>query len=111
MKFELDYNGINLIFTLEEEINYLPSDRFVKHSPQTIKSLSKKEITAYNLEIVSTKNNETLTFFISGVLLSTNEEEIIEELQNYIEDESVFDDIENSFEELFRDSKTPKWAK
>ena len=111
MKFELDYNNINLILTLEAEENYIPNDRFVTHSPQTIKALSKKEITAYNMIIESTKNNVNLTFYLSGVLLSSNSDEIIEELQNYIEDESVFDDIEASFEELFRESNNPKWAK
>jgi hypothetical protein len=111
MKFELEYNNINLIIILEEEANYLPSDRFVNHSPQTIKALSKKEITAYNMIIESTKNSEALTFYRSGVLLSTNQDEVIDELQSYIENESVFDNIEASFEELFRESQNPKWAK
>ena len=111
MKFELDYNNINLILTLDEEVNYIPSDRFVTHSPQTIKALSKKEITAYNLIIESTKNNVSLTFYLSGVLLSSNQDEIVEELQNYIEDESIFDQIETSFEELFRENQNPIWAK
>jgi hypothetical protein len=111
MKFELDHNNINLILTLEAEENYIPNDRFITHSPQTIKSLSKKEITAYNLIIESTKNNVALTFYLSGVLLSSNEDEIIEELQNYIEDEAIFDQIETSFEELFSEIQNPKWAK
>jgi hypothetical protein len=111
MKFEINHNEITLILSLTPEENYIPSDRFNRLSPQTILPLNKKEIPAFTLDIEATYKNETANFYFNSVLLSTSEDETMEELEEYITNEEILENIEEFWKHFFDKSEKPTWAK
>lgn len=111
MKFEIIHNEISLILTLTEENNFIPSDRFTKLSPQTMIALKKKEISSFGLLIEAQFKDQNAKFYYSNVLLSTNQEEILEELEEYIINEEILENIEEYWRNFFDLSPYPKWAK
>ena len=107
MKFELDYKNLHFIITLNIEENFIPDNRFEKLSNQSLIMLKKKEILAYSMMINANDDIDNLSFYLSGVLLSSNQEEMIEELQEYLDAENVIEDIFEKWKLLKEDG--PSW--
>ena len=110
MKFELDYKDLHFIITLNVEDNFIPDNRFEKLSNQSLSMLKKNEITPYSILIESEKNGESLTFFISSVLLSSKKDEIIDDLQDYLEADNVIEEITSKWK-LSEEENGPSWKK
>jgi len=98
MKFSTEYKNIQFQITLEKEtyidISQLMGDKFNRLPNQTLIELKKGNLASYNLIIVSHDENEAVyTHYLSGILLSSNEDEIAEEITDYLEQEEVIESI------------------
>lgn len=98
MKFETDYKNIHFHIELEKEnvsdLSQLMGDKFNRLPNQTMAEIRKGNLASYNVIIVSTLNNEQFTHYLSGVVLSSHEDQLMEDVGDYLEQEGVLDDIE-----------------
>ena len=112
MKFETEYKNINFHISLEHvlilDVSQLLGDKFNRLPNQTMIQLKKGNIKAYNLFIRSQKNEEERTHFWANVLLTSDEESLLEELGDYLEDEEILDSIISNWE-LLGDETGPSW--
>ena len=97
MNFETEYKNIHFRISLEKEIfedvSLLMGDKFNRLPNQTMIEIKKGSLGPYNLIITSTENNEEYIHYLSGILLTTDEEEVLDELGFYLEQENILDDI------------------
>jgi hypothetical protein len=97
MNFETEYKNIIFRISLEKEIyddvSLLMGDKFNRLPNQTMIEIKKGSIGPYNLLITSEADNEEYTHYLSGILLTTDEDELLDELGAYLEQENVLDDI------------------
>nr|BDT29005.1 hypothetical protein BHI3_24710 [Bacteriovorax sp. HI3] len=97
MNFETEYKNIRFLISLEKEnytdVSLLMGDKFNRLPNQTMIEIKKGQLGPYNLVITSIQDDEEYTHYLSGILLTTNEEELLEELGSYLEQEHILDDI------------------
>jgi hypothetical protein len=98
MNFETEYKNINFKISLEKEIfedvSLLMGDKFNRLPNQTMIEIKKGAIGPYNLIITSSViGDEEYIHYMSGILLTTDEEELLDELGHYLEQENILDDI------------------
>lgn len=98
MKFELNFKETNFIIEIEEDKHFVPDNRFEKISNQVLIELKKKKVLAYSLLIISKKVDQEVTHYWSSVLLTSNQDEVLEELQDYLDDENIIEDILEKWE-------------
>ncbi len=110
LNFKLDHNNISYDFTLVIEKDFIYHNRYLKLSHKSEIALKKNEISPYSLTIQATSNDFNLTFFISSVILPTDLEEVIEELNQYLVDEEIIDKIEEKMISIKSVGKKPSWA-
>jgi hypothetical protein len=108
MNFELNHNDINYNIELIREFNFIPCDRYEKLGYRSLVALKKEEILPYTLKITSKKEGATQTHYWSTVLLTSLADELQEELAQYLDDESIIDQIEKSWKHFF-DEDGPIW--
>jgi hypothetical protein len=98
MKFETEYKNINFKISLEkevfEDVTLLMGDKFNRLPNQTMIEIKKGALGTYNLMIISSKDNEEeYTHYLSGILLTTDEEELLDEFSLYLDQENILDNI------------------
>jgi hypothetical protein len=103
MKFSTEYKNIHFEISLEKEetsdVSLLLGDKFNRLPNQTLLELKKGKLSSYNLLIISKdlgdKENEALVYshYLSGILLTSDEHDIEEEVSNYLEQEEVIESI------------------
>lgn len=98
MNFETEYKNINFKISLEKEtftdVSLLMGDKFNRLPNQTMIEIKKGTLGPYNLIITSSqKDGEEYIHYMSGILLTTDEEEVLDELGYYLEQENILDDI------------------
>ncbi len=97
MNFETEYKNIRFLISLEKEnyndISLVMGDKFNRLPNQTMIEIKKGTLGPYNLVITSIDGEEEYTHYLSGILLTTDEEELLEELGSYLEQEHILDDI------------------
>ncbi len=118
MKFSTEYKNIHFQITLEKEIyndiSQLMGDKFNRLPNQTLIELKKGTLASYNLIIVSKNlndkedNESTYTHYLSGILLSSKESEVAEEIADYIEQEEIIESIA-SLREQYAINPGPHW--
>jgi len=112
MNFETEYKNILFHISLEDvnipDVSVLLGDKFNRLPNQTLIELQKKTIAPYNLVIKSKNNFEERTHYWSNVLLTSNSEELLEELGFYLDDEEILDSIIANWE-LAGDESGPGW--
>jgi len=120
MKFSTEYKNIRYQITLEKEnyqhITDLMGDKFNRLPNQTLIELKKGNLSSYNFIISSIpadiENNsdaeEYYTHYLSGVLLTSNEDELEEEVADYLEQEEVIETIAE-LREQYSISPGPHW--
>lgn len=112
MNFETEYKNINFKISLEKEIledvSLLMGDKFNRLPNQTMIEIKKGAIRPYNIIIVSVKDNEEYTHYLSGVLLTTDTEEVMDELSLYLDQESILDSIA-AIREKYSITPGPDW--
>lgn len=98
MNFETEYKNIHFKISLEKEVYTDPAllmgDKFNRLPHQTMIEIKKGALGPYNLLITSDEDGELeCTHYLSGILLTTNEDELLDELGGYLEQENILDDI------------------
>ena len=97
MNFETEYKNIIFKISLEkevfEDVSLLMGDKFNRLPNQTMIEIKKGTLGPYNLIITSTADGEEYTHYLSGILLTTDDEEVLDELGYYLEQENILDDI------------------
>jgi hypothetical protein len=97
MNFETEYKNITFRISLEKEtyddVSLLMGDKFNRLPGQTMIEIKKGALGPYNLLVTSIQDDEEYTHYLSGILLTTDEEELMDELGYYLEQENILDDI------------------
>lgn len=97
MNFEAEYKKIIFNITLEKvtssDFSNLSADKFNRFPNQTLIELKKGNLVAYNLLITSRLNLEERTHYWSNIILTCNEDELQNELNQYLNDEEILDSI------------------
>jgi hypothetical protein len=97
MNFETEYKNITFRISLEKEtyadVSLLMGDKFNRLPNQTMIEIKKGTLGAYNLIITSLADEEEYIHYFSGILLTTDEDELMDELGFYLEQESILDNI------------------
>lgn len=110
MKFSCEFNDIEYFF--KTEIGANTNDKYhVFLSGAKLTKYQNDEMKFHTLYINAKLEGEELNYIITGIPLSLNEEEQIEELEDFFEAKEIFEKIEDSFEQLLSASKAPRWAK
>lgn len=112
MNFETEYKNIHFRFELERagitDAALLLGDKFHKLPNQTMIEIKKGSLIAYNLTVTSGKDEEERIHYLSNILLTSKEEELLEELGHYLQDENVLDEIVDNWN-LKGNEKGPAW--
>jgi hypothetical protein len=91
----------------------LLGDKFNRLGNQTMIEVKKGNLVPYNLVIESTKGDqgttESRTHYWSNVLLTSNAEEVLEDLGDYLTSEEILDQIVENWE-LGGTEKGPAWS-
>ena len=98
MNFETVYKNIHFKITLEkevfEDITLLMGDKFNRLPNTTMIEIKKGTLGPYNLIIESDEDEDMpCTHYLSGILLTTDEDELMDEVADYLEQENILDDI------------------
>ena len=97
MNFETEYKNIIFRISLEKEtfndVSLLMGDKFNRLPNQTMIEIKKGNLGPYNILITSIQDEDEYTHYLSGILLTTDQEELLDELGAYLEQESILDDI------------------
>ncbi|MBC7713507.1 MAG: hypothetical protein H7177_09215 [Rhizobacter sp.] len=98
MNFETEYKNIQFKISLEkevfEDVSLMMGDKFNRLPNQTMIELKKGTLGSYNLLVTSDDKGEMeCTHYFSGVLLTTDEDELMDEVGSYLEQENILDDI------------------
>ncbi len=112
MNFETEYKNLNFHISLEKvevtDVTLLLGDKFNRLANKTMIELKKGNLVAFNLVIKSKKDNEERTHYWSNVLLTSDAEELLEELGHYLDDEEILDSVVSNWE-LDGDENGPAW--
>ncbi|MBY0413612.1 MAG: hypothetical protein K2Q18_05585 [Bdellovibrionales bacterium] len=97
MNFETEYKNITFKISLEKETysdpSHLMGDKFNRLPNQTMIEIKKGALGPYNVLLTSIENGIEYIHYLSGVLLTTNADELLDELGEYLEQEHILDDI------------------
>jgi hypothetical protein len=99
MNLETEYKNIQFKISIEKEIfhdvSILLGDKFNRLPAQAMIEIKKGSLAPYNLFITSIENDDMeCIHYLNGILLTTNEDELIDELSSYLEQEEILDKIE-----------------
>ena len=112
MNFETEYKNIKFHISLEQEnisdISLLMGDKFNRLPNQTMQEIRKGNLLSYNIVIISSQDDDEFTHYLSGVLLTSHSEDLIEELGEYLESEHVLDHILDLWKK-YQVSPGPQW--
>ncbi len=118
MNFETEYKNLRFRITLEKivvtEITHFFGDKFHKLPNQKMIALKKGTLAPYNLIILSNLKEvleDERTHYWSNVLLTNveDQDELLEELGEYLDDEAVLDSIVDNWN-LVGNEDGPAWS-
>jgi hypothetical protein len=97
MNFETEYKNITFNISLDKEdisdVSLLMGDKFNRLPNQTMIEIKKGNLESYNLVIKSSDGEHEFTHYLSGVLLTSQEDDLMDELAEYLESEEILDNI------------------
>ena len=97
MNFETEYKNIHFKISVEidtyDDVSLLMGDKFNRLPNQTMIEIKKGALGPYNIIITSIENEIEYTHYLSGILLTTDADELLDELGHYLDQENILDDI------------------
>jgi hypothetical protein len=111
MKFRCTVEDIELEIRIYRDDDYKAHNPLVNFSIQDLEDMKDGLVKTYSLHVVSTKNGQSMEHYSSGVLLSSNEDEIQEELEEILDDFGVVDHILKHWKLNDSNNLSPDWAR
>ena len=97
MNLKIEYRNIHFEISLERERTsthlLATTDKINQLSKQTIAEIHKGKLTGYSVIITSTQDNQEFKHYFGNILLTTDDDQLVEELQCYLEQENILDEI------------------
>ena len=97
MNFETEYKNIQFRISVEAEtyddVSLIMGDKFNRLANQTMIEIKKGTLGPYNIIINSTQDADEYTHYLSGILLTTDADDLLDELGHYLDQENILDDI------------------
>lgn len=97
MNFETEYKNIQFKISVEAEVyddvSLLMGDKFNRLPNQTMIEIKKGDLGPYNIIITSLEDGHEYTHYLSGILLTTDADDLLDELGHYLDQENILDDI------------------
>jgi len=110
MKFSANIEGIELKILIEQDKIYKAHNPLTSFSLQDLEDIKDDVVRVYSITVKSSKNGETLEHYTTGVLLSTDESEIQEELEDILDDFGVIEHILKHWKLNESNALSPEWA-
>lgn len=111
MKFSTNIEGIDFQIVIERDDQYKSFSPLSSFTIQDLDDLREDLIRIYSIEVTSTKNDVSLKHYITGVLMSADEEEISEELEDAMSDFGIVEHILKHWKLNDSHNLKPEWAK
>lgn len=112
MNFQTEYKNLNFHISLEKvdvsDVTLFLGDKFNKLPNQTMIELKKGNLAPFNLVIKSSDESEERIHYWSNILLTSDAEELLEELGYYLDDEEILDSIVLNWQ-MAGDEQGPAW--
>lgn len=111
MKFSTQIEGIDFQITIQRDEQYKSFNPLTSYTIQDLDDLKEDLIRVYSIEVTTTKKDITLKHYTTGVLMSSNEEEIPEELEDALSDFGIIEHILKHWNLNDSNNLKPEWAK
>ncbi|OUR99834.1 hypothetical protein A9Q84_02055 [Halobacteriovorax marinus] len=110
MKFSANIEGIEFKITIERDKVYKAHNPLNSFSLQDLEDIKDGIVAIYSIIVQSSKNNETLEHYTTGILLSSDESEIPEELEEILDDFGIVEHVLKHWKLNESSSLDPDWA-
>ncbi len=111
MQFSTNIEGIEFQIVVERDDQYKSFSPLSSYTIQDLDDLREDLIRIYSIEVTSTKDGVSLKHYIPGVLMSADEEEISEELEDAMADFGIVDHVLKHWNLHDSNNLKPEWAK
>ncbi len=111
MKFSTKIEGIDFKIEINRDENYRPFNPLSSFTIQDLDDLREDLIRVYSIEVTTSKKGESLKHYTTGLLMSSDEEEIPEELEEALADFGIIDHILKQWKINDSNNLKPDWAK
>lgn len=111
MVFTLNFENIDFTFKLHPAQGYTPDkgQRSLDHT--TLKAIEAGQAGHFQLFITSSRGEESYQHYIPNLVLPTDQEECLEELELYLNEEGGLDKVLEFWKRLESSAERPRWAK
>ena len=110
MRFKTQVENIDLTIEIYKDPDYKATNPLARFSIQDLDELKEGTVHIYSLTVLSTKGDETMSHYTTGILLSADESDIQDELQEILEDFGIVDHILKHWELNNSNNLRPSWA-
>ena len=110
MEFKFKLEDIAFYVELREDPDFKPQQKAPLNSDYTLDDLKNGEFNFYSLFIISKKEDQSLKHYTGGLILTSNKEKILKELEEILEDFDYIDQILKEWE-LLEKGEGPQWKK
>ena len=111
MRFTTEIEGIDFDIEINRDDQYKPFNPLSSFSIQDLDDLREDLIRVYSITVVTTKGEESMKHYTTGVLMSADESEIPEELEDALDDFGIVEHITKQWKINDSNKLTPDWAK
>ena len=111
MRFKCVVEDINLVIEIFRDENYKAHNPLVDFSLHDLEDMKDGVVHIYSVIVESTKGDESMKHYSSGVILSADEDEIKEELEEILDDYGIVEHIQKHWSINNSNDLNPDWAK
>jgi hypothetical protein len=111
MRFKCTVEDIDLVIEIFRDENYKAPNPLVNFSLQDLEDMKDGIVQTFSVMVESTKGDQSMKHYSSGVLLSSNEEEVQEELEEILDDYGIIEHILKHWSINNSNNLKPEWAK
>lgn len=92
MKLSLSIEDLECLLEVIETPNYIPQSVTRPH-PSDLQAMARGELGYFSVMVETTQRGQTLNHYFPGILLSTDKEERIKDLEDFLDDGGALDHI------------------
>lgn len=112
MKFKTLFKDVEFIVSIEEDLQYQEIHRYSNLDAEEDDDI--EDYIPHNVLLYVKLNQTQLTFYLYGVYISKDSEDMAEELAEILDVQNIFDKVEKEIREIIRQEKekvkVPQWA-